>query len=535
VRPPRGGERTIGSVRATPIARVGSVLVAMAVSPCVAPASAAPLHVLDRDGQVSMREDRFLPAADRAPRTAASPSAPAARGGATSGRAAAARRTVRGELARLLADGAIDQPTHDRHLGTWDDAQQTLKRLSGRRFRELKAVLANVDAVAAGGGLTPGRLTTAFETVARNRQWWTSGTLLGYGQRVGFAGSRLVWQSYPGQGLQIQWLGTFGKANGLFLSGDHDPELRELLDEVVPHAAPRAGGLAWESWFWFDGGRPPWASALGQGTAIQALSRGAVRLSNPAYFDTARAALGIFRTAPPQGVRVDRPAGPHYLIYSFAPRLRVLNAFVQALNGLHDFAALANDDEGRALFATGEAELRAEIPGYDTGAWSMYSGSRESDLGYHKLVRDFLRNLCGRLQDDGVRAAQAPQAGGAAPAPTAVPDPALYCDTADRFSGYLRQAPAIALQAVRPATPRARRSVTVPYTLSKVSIVTTRVTSSGRFVAGRTVRLGRGTRALTFTPRVPGAYAISIRAVDLAGNAAAVTGAVRVRAARPRT
>jgi hypothetical protein len=42
------------------------------------------------------------------------------------------------------------------------------------------------------------------------------------------------------------------------------------------------------------------------------------------------------------------------------------------------------------------------------------------------------------------------------------------------------------------------------------------------------VRLARGRHTLRFTPRVPGAYAVAVRAVDLAGNAARVSGAVRV-------
>ncbi len=519
MRPLRGGERSIGDVHFTPVAVLGSMALALTFGP---PADAATVLVLDDGGQVQARQDPYLPAPDPQPR--------AAPGGAThAARATRARRTVRGELRRLLDAGAIDDAAHDRYRATWDAAQKSLKRLRGRRFRELRAVLANVDAVAARGGLTSGRLRTAFETVARNRQWWTSGPLLGAGRRVGFAGSRLVWQSYPGQGLQIQWLGTFGKANGLFLSGDHDPELRQLLEEAAQHASPRAGGVAWESWFVFDGGRPPWASAMGQGTAIQAYSRGAVRLGVPGFFELARAGLGIFRTAPPSGVRVTTPAGAHYLIYSFAPRMRVLNGFVQSLNGLHDFAALANDGEGRALFAAGEAQLRTEVPAYDTGAWSKYSQARESDLGYHKLVRDFLRNLCRRLEDDRVRVSQTPaSAGGTSAQP--VPDPGLYCETADRFSAYLRTRPVVGLQRATPRTARVKRGVTVPYTLSKVSTVTTRVTRRGRLIAGRTVRLGRGRWRLRFTPREAGSYAVSVRAVDLAGNVTRATGAVRVRA-----
>ena len=53
----------------------------------------------------------------------------------------------------------------------------------------------------------------------------------------------------------------------------------------------------------------------------------------------AREALGAFRTAPPTGVATRGPlGGTHYLQYSFAPRLYILNAFLQSVIGLLDYA-----------------------------------------------------------------------------------------------------------------------------------------------------------------------------------------------------
>src|SRR5439155_1184059 len=88
------------------------------------------------------------------------------------------------------------------------------------------------------------------------------------------------------------------------------------------------GGIAWEYLFKFDGGRPPWVSGLAQGTALSALSRAAVRLGRSDYFEAARSALGIFKTPPPAGVRVDTPAGAHYLQYSFDPDLHTAPTLV---------------------------------------------------------------------------------------------------------------------------------------------------------------------------------------------------------------
>ena len=86
------------------------------------------------------------------------------------------------------------------------------------------------------------------------------------GQRVEFAGSQLVWEYYPGQGIELQELGSFGKADGLYTAGRlHYRRCEQLLAELIPLAAQRAGGLAWEYYFGFDGGRPPWTSAMSQG------------------------------------------------------------------------------------------------------------------------------------------------------------------------------------------------------------------------------------------------------------------------------
>ncbi|MBW3654051.1 MAG: D-glucuronyl C5-epimerase family protein, partial [Actinobacteria bacterium] len=392
-------------MRRTPI---GGLALALLLALVLAPtAPASPLLTLRADGTTFVRNDRTLP-----PAQASLPSVrPAGRSRiasrrSPSARAAAAKRTVRGELARMLRAGAIDRATHDANRAIYSDALRLRGKLGGARRAALGAVLRNLEDVAASGSLTTSRLPALFETVARNRQWWSDGPLLRNGARVSFSGSRIVWQFYAGEGLQIQWLGTFGKANGLW-QGGYDASLRGLLDEALALAAQRAGGIAWEYLFRFNGGRPPWVSGLAQGTALQAYSRAAVRFGEPRYFEAARAGLGIFRQPPPSGVRVATRAGAHYLIYSFAPRLRVLNGFTQALNGLHDFAALANDDPGRALFAAGEAQLRGELAKYDTGGWSRYSlGGRDADVGYHTLARDFLRNLCQRMTEAAARAAQ---------------------------------------------------------------------------------------------------------------------------------
>src|SRR5438034_582858 len=79
-------------------------------------------------------------------------------------------------------------------------------------------------------------------------------------------------------------------------------------------AAERAGGLAWEYLFPFDGQRPPWASSLAQGTGLQAMARVATRVGRQAdVMPILHRGLGIFQTSPPEGVMIPDGAGAHYL------------------------------------------------------------------------------------------------------------------------------------------------------------------------------------------------------------------------------
>jgi hypothetical protein len=460
--------------------------------------------------------------------------------------------TVDAELRRLQATGTLPAATVAGYRHTAARARATLRRLSGTRRTQLRAVLANLDAIAAARRLSPSRLPALMETVERNRVWWSSRPLPATGQRVTFPGSQIVWQFYPGQGMEIQWLGTFGKANALWQGRVYDAQLRSLLDEALGLASERAGGIAFEYLFRFDGGRPPWVSGLAQGTALSALSRAAVRLRDPRYFDAARRALGIFRTAPPTGVRVATRAGAHYLQYSYAPRLHVVNGFVQALNGLDDFAVLANDAEARALFGAGEAQLRVELPSFDTGAWSLYAKpGGESDLGYHKLLRDFLLGLCQRTTADRRRTAPSTTtppstltpASTATPAPATtttppppvplaeLPDPALYCDTAQRFTADLTTPPTLELL---PATLRARRPGRIAYVISRRATVTLTASRAGRVVLRRVARVGFGRHVLRVRPAQSGPLVITARAVDPAGQVATASSSITVGPAPAR-
>ena len=474
LRPGQARHRSIGRVRHTPVLLVGVLLVWCLT--CAAPS----------------------------PGAAAQPRATTA---------AKAHPTVRESLDALLSSGQIDQAFHDAYTDSYDAAQRTLKTLRGTRFRQLKAVLATLDGLSAGGALIPGRLPLLFTTLDVNRRWWSSGPLLRYGQRPAVSGSPLVWQCYPGQGMQIQWLGTFGKANALFSGRVYDERLRGAARggaRAGRRSAPAASRSS--TWFTFDGGRPPWVSGLAQGTALSALARGRrSACATPGTCSRPRGARDL-PDRPPAGVRVDdaRPAPTT----SCTPTPRgcaSLNGFVQALNGLHDFAALANDDRGRRAVRRGRRRAARRAAACDTGAWSRYSG--------RPRVRPRLPPAAARLPGRAVRAADRGR-DACAPRSTATP-PALHRrpDAPRRRSRYRGRARPRARG--RPASGRLHgwtRSPTVTLTWRPAARVVHRPHRAARAAAGA---------ASTGSPRAGRPrHRAALRAVDLAGNASAVPRAV---------
>jgi hypothetical protein len=423
--------------------------------------------------------------------------------------AQAAKPTVAGELKRLAAEGKLTPEDAAAKRAIYDDAKALERKLTGARKVELGGVIRDLDGMAARGSFSqPSRLPALFLTLQRNREYWASQPLLGAGARLSFPGSELVYQLYPGHGLQIQWLGTFGKLNGYWSGGKrYDARAGALLDEALPLATERAGGLAWEYLFPFDGQDPPWVSSLAQGTGLQAMARAATRLQRQQdVFPIALRGLGIFQTAPPAGVRVPVGDGAHYLQYSGLPRLFIVNGFVQSLVGLYDFAALTGDATARSLFDSGDQAARKQVPTFDTGAWSLYSrGSTTyaSDLGYHKLLRDFLTQLCKRTAT------------------------VQYCSAEQHFTQYLTTPPVVS---VLPRTLVAKKSGKLRFKLSKISRINLTVRRGDAVVA--TINpgvLGRGTKTIKWTaPKKTGAYTLSVIATDLNNNKATASGEVTV-------
>jgi hypothetical protein len=445
------------------------------------------------------------------------PPAPVARAAAGPGVRALVRRAARA--------GALTDEQAREFSGAWTRALVARTKLSGQRRAELTAVINTLQSFAIRGLLTSSRMPVLFRQLDVNTRWWsrygaprkqaTPGASRPCTGGNGTGGNRIVrdeavYQWYPGQGLQIQQLGTFGRANALARDcleerTDCRPAaLRRALDGIVSLAVNRAGFAAWEYYFAFGGGRAPWISGMAQATAMQALVRGAEVLGDPSYLDVARRAVGAFARRYPVGVRAPTRRGSHYLLYSFDPGLRVYNGFMQALVGLYDYAEAAGDARARRLFDAGEREMRTWILSADTGAWTLYSQSgRESDLGYHRVLRDFVAGLCERTKRQ------------------------RYCAAAARFTGYMHERTRVNVLSISPL--RVRRASRVRFALSKISCVTLTIRRNGREVGVIGRVFGRGAAEIAWTPSRRGRYELELKARDLVAHNTYVKRTVTVR------
>jgi hypothetical protein len=463
-------------------------------------AQAARVLILGPHGHVAAGQDPFVPAAASTP----APPPAAAAHAARATRRTSPQKTVRTALARLLRVHAITPTQYGIYTTSFNLAVSTERRLHGTPAAELEAVIENLHNIAAAGKLTPGRLPVLFLTLDNNRQWWASGTVPSSGQYVEFAGSELVWEYYPGQGIELQVLGTFGKADGLYTAGAADySQMEQLLAQMIPLSVNRGGGPTWEYYFQFDGGNPPWTSTMSQGTAIEALTRAYEATGYAPYLSLAHEALALFTAPAPVGVRVTTPVGARYVQYSFTPGTSIINAFLQSLIGLYDYAQVSHDPLAQQLWSAGNAEAQAEVPHFDTGAWSLYQPGVEDSLSYHELVTGLLQELCQRTQ-----------------AP-------VYCVTAQHFTAYLTTPPALQLLTRRV---RKGKPATIQFALSKISHVGIVVIGPGdRTLFATSASFGYGTRSFAvpaLTHR--GTYTIHLAATDLAGNFNRIVGTVRV-------
>jgi hypothetical protein len=507
--------------RITPIL----TLAAAAAALTSAPASAGEVVVVDGDRAVRLHDPDVpskaeislgMPVGGRGPLgvTAArsGPSARVARRVARASRSAhrawrrarrpprrrADRRAVYRALSRVQRSRQATSASYRRWRRWYVSSLRTYRRLRGARRDQLGYVIDSVEALALSGRLGVSRMPAAFAQLERNRRYWRALPYPGVGDQVSFEGSEILYQYFPGRGLQLHPLATFKKANHMHGACERaeptcdEAGLRRLLDEMADLAVRRSRRfIAWEYAFHFGGGSPPWISGMADATGIQAYGRSGQLLGEQRYFDVARRALGAFETLPPRGVRtVGFAGGIHYLQYSFAPRLYIFNAFLQALIGLNDFGRIAGDERARRLYAEAEPEAREELPLSDVGDWSRYSyRGAESSRDYHELLREFLQSMCSRRLGP------------------------MYCEYAERYRGYQVDPPELVYTG--PGVTTSKQLTPIRFRISKLSAVEVLVYRGDNLVFSRLDTFRRGVGAFAWRPHRPGLYTVRLGAKEL--------------------
>jgi hypothetical protein len=301
----------------------------------------------------------------------------------------------------------------------------------------------------------------------------------------------VVYRWFPNLGFEFHPLANFGVLNSDAVGGDAEAT-QTLADALVARGIPRGNRLLWEYQFRFGSGRPPWASGMAQAVAAQALARSSVLLDDPTL---GAAAVRAFASVPP--LLLPLASGPWIRLYGFDGEV-VLNAQLQAIVSLLDYAQ--NSEDGTALVLAQQLDSTAQklFPRFDTGDWSRYElGGGYAPRDYQKFVTDLLAKLAQQTQDPfWITAAQTfhayyydpPQVTQTTPTPAIWPQP---------LDGYLDVAP-------------------IAFTLSMRASVTLAV--GGRV---STYKLNAGQRTITFKPppgMTPGTYPVQVSATSYAGH-----------------
>jgi len=391
-------------------------------------------------------------------------------------------------LDAAVSRGHLDAEPAADYRATLARAYSIWGKLSGARARELEGVIR--DVAAQWRSYNRPRALTLFSMLEVNAEHLAGHGPLRSGRDLQ-DDEGVVYRAFSNHGVQFHPLANFAKLNS-YLGANRLDEASVLGLALVARGVPRGDALSWEYGFPFGSGRAPWTSGMAQAVAAQAFARAAAKTGDPAF---AVAAGKAFRAIPGRLVR-RLPEGLFIRLYSFS-ELAVLNAHLQAVVSLEDYALMLEDPE--ALSAAGQlkASAAALLPKFDTGAWSLYAlGANESTLDYHRYVISLLKRIGARNKDP------------------------FWTDWVTRFASYEAIPPVLNAGAPSPATyPQPldgfRDYTRVSFTLSKISNVTVQVGS-----VRRTLQIGRGRKLFDVYPGKvpPGSYAVRVRAVDLAGN-----------------
>ncbi len=153
--------------------------------------------------------------------------------------------------------------------------------------------------------------------------------------------------------------------------------------------------------------KAPWYSGLAQGQGVSLLVRAHAETGDAKYAKAATLAFGSFLADTESGgVTFRDQAGDLWFEeYILSPPTHILNGFIWAAWGVHDYWLATGDGEARNLFTRAVETLRKNLDRYDLGFWSRYelSGTRLPMIAspfYHRLHVTQLRIMHKITGDD---------------------------------------------------------------------------------------------------------------------------------------
>jgi peptidoglycan hydrolase-like protein with peptidoglycan-binding domain len=302
---------------------------------------------------------------------------------------AAERATVDGHeveagLTTAVAAGRLREQDADRYRRVLTDSLAALSQLPPGRAATVGLVVHDLAANAT--AYDRPRALTLFAMLEANARYLAENRLpAGSVDVEGADGIR--YRYFAAHGFQFHPLANFAHLNRLVRKGDR-PAVRRLATALAARGVRVGKAVTWEYYFPF-GGPPSWTSGLAQSAAVQALARSGTLLDDKAVSAQARAA---FR-AIPTTYAMELGGGLWIREYSYSD-MAILNAQLQSLVSISDYAAITEDTNAKAVAARMATAARALLPRFDTGCWSRYSlDGAFASLHYHTYHVSLLRKL----------------------------------------------------------------------------------------------------------------------------------------------
>ncbi len=290
-------------------------------------------------------------------------------------------------LAQNLTRSGVPAAERQADLAAVARAKALAKKLGGSRAQALNAVVKSANQIAARPDLTPDLARVVFLELDANTTYLATHALPSSGTRIRIDG--VVYESYTGQGLRIQPLGTYfailEPGQGIVAEGGVGAAMTSAQKIVL------AVGDTYQLPYLFPyaGTNPPWYSAMAEGVAASAGISVWNRNGEDQYLDWA---IRFGNAALAFGIPVENN-GLWFPLYVSKPGYRVLNGHLQTVQAMSDLADATGDDAFADAFSRSVATTKAVLPKYNTGGWGRYAPGEDAPVKYMSLMATQLTDL----------------------------------------------------------------------------------------------------------------------------------------------